>query len=328
MKRFHETSQARRFTGKSTRQEDIFFPMTRRSLPRWSPGLKESLDRIEREVDRAARVSADPVSVVREQRSPEDAELAGLLASCMALGSAAVARDKSREVIRRLGAPLAVSLEAPWTESAALLAGWKHRFYQGEDVARLLTGARSVQRRRGGLGRRLGELVEEEGALEGGVSRWIQEVQEAGWGTDDLGHGARHLLPRPGGSASKRLMLYLRWMVRPEDGVDLGLWTRWLSPAALVIPVDVHISRLARNLGLTREAGASWRAAREITAALATFRPGDPVAYDFALCHLGMVQGCPSRRDAARCEGCGVKPVCLHWSGAASGRGAKKLRGE
>jgi hypothetical protein len=71
---------------------------------------------------------------------------------------------------------------------------------------------------------------------------------------------------------------------------------------------------LALNLGLTRRQSLSWRTAEEITAALRRFDPRDPAKYDFALCHLGMVQRCPSRRDARRCEGCGVRPVCRHWA--------------
>ena len=101
-------------------------------------------------------------------------------------------------------------------------------------------------------------------------------------------------------------------MARPEDGVDLGQWP--LDPSRLLIPVDTHIHRLGRNLGLTRRRDVSWKTAEEITAALRRFDASDPVKYDFSLCHLGMLQHCPSRRDAARCEGCGVKSVCRHWS--------------
>ncbi len=79
-------------------------------------------------------------------------------------------------------------------------------------------------------------------------------------------------------------------------------------------PVDVHIHRLARNLGFTRRRDLSWKTTEEITLALARLDPADPVAYDFSLCHMGMLQGCPSRRDPGRCEGCGVKPVCIHWA--------------
>jgi endonuclease III len=109
-------------------------------------------------------------------------------------------------------------------------------------------------------------------------------------------------------------------MVRPADGVDLGMWN--VPPARLLMPVDVHIHRLARNLGFTRRTSASWKTTEEITGALARFNAADPVSYDFALCHMGMLQRCPSRRDAALCEGCGVKPVCIHWSRGARRPGA------
>ncbi len=101
-------------------------------------------------------------------------------------------------------------------------------------------------------------------------------------------------------------------MVRPADGIDLGMWN--VPPRRLLVPVDVHIHRLARNLGFTRRSSPSWKTTEEITRALAQFDAADPVSYDFALCHMGMLQRCPSRRDAALCEGCGVKPVCIHWS--------------
>ena len=90
------------------------------------------------------------------------------------------------------------------------------------------------------------------------------------------------------------------------------LWS-WLPPSQLIVPLDVHIHKLARNLGLTQRRSAGWKAAEDVTRELARLDPEDPVKYDFSLCHLGMVQACPSRRDAVRCEGCGVKPVCRHW---------------
>jgi uncharacterized protein (TIGR02757 family) len=106
-------------------------------------------------------------------------------------------------------------------------------------------------------------------------------------------------------------MLLLRWMSRPADGVDLGLWD--VPTSRLLVPVDVHIHKLSRNLGFTRRKNVSWRAAEEITQALRAFDPEDPVKYDFSLCHLGMLQRCPSRRDPVRCEGCGIQAVCVHW---------------
>src|SRR4029079_19192810 len=82
---------------------------------------------------------------------------------------------------------------------------------------------------------------------------------------------------RAGGGA-KRLLLFLRWMVRPADGIDLGLWQ--IPARRLVMPVDVHIHKLSRNLGFTKRADVSWKTAVEITEALARYDAADPTRYD------------------------------------------------
>jgi endonuclease III len=106
-------------------------------------------------------------------------------------------------------------------------------------------------------------------------------------------------------------------MARPADGIDLGLWQEQVPTSRLLMPVDVHIHRLSVNLGFTKRREVSWKTAVEITAALSRFDASDPTRYDFSLCHMGMVQRCPSRRDPVRCAGCGVKPVCVRWAGGA-----------
>ena len=82
--------------------------------------------------------------------------------------------------------------------------------------------------------------------------------------------------------------MYLRWMVRQDDcGVDFGLWQQ-LKPSQLICPLDVHVSRVARRLGLLERPQNDWQAAMELTTALRTFDPDDPVRYDFALFGLGV----------------------------------------
>jgi uncharacterized protein (TIGR02757 family) len=103
--------------------------------------------------------------------------------------------------------------------------------------------------------------------------------------------GVHYFFPRPsGGSACKRLNLFLRWMVR-QDAVDPGGWTA-VRPAQLIVPLDTHIIRLGRCLGLTRHATPGWKMAADITSALRAMDPVDPVRYDFSLCHVGMMKAC------------------------------------
>ncbi len=87
------------------------------------------------------------------------------------------------------------------------------------------------------------------------------------------------------GSACKRWLLYLRWMVRPNDGIDLGLWKEIL-PSELIIPVDIHVFRVSYALGLTERKSINWKTAEDITAKLKIFDPVDPLKYDFALMRM------------------------------------------
>jgi len=285
--------------------------------------IKSALDDIRARCDVRARREADPVGFVHDYAEPHDRELVALLAACIAFGNVKAIRAKMDDLLARLGPHPARLADGPPREVLARLRGWKHRVFRGDDVARLLVGGRRVQREHGSLGDLFEAELRRTRSLREALGAWCDAIRSAG-GLRRGGprRGPGHLLPDPRGpSGSKRLLLFLRWMVRAPDGVDLGLWR--VDPAALLVPVDVHIHKLAFNLGFTRRKTTSWRTTEEITRALARFDPADPTKYDFSLCHMGMLQRCPSRRDAARCEGCGVKPVCIHWSAARGpGRGA------
>src|SRR5436190_1012728 len=131
--------------------------------------------------------------------------------------------------------------------------------------------------------------------------------------------GYRHLFPLPSvGGPCKRLLLFLRWMVRRE-APDFGLWTG-VSPSRLLIPVDTHVENMSRAVGLTRRRSRNWKMAEEITGRLALLDPADPVKYDFALCHTRMAGDCLDRRDPVVCRPCGLREVCRHWKRGAARR--------
>ena len=290
--------------------------------------IRVVLDQIRAREDLRARRANDPVDFVHQYASRADRELVALAAASLAFGNVKAIRQKVADLLARIG-PSPSQAADDETAIMAALAGWKHRVFKGEDVARLLVGARRVQREAGSLGEAFALALKaadsqvpartETGALQEALSVFCDRIRVAG-GLPLPGTSARtdrrgpvNLLSnaRAGGGA-KRLLLFLRWMTRPADGIDLGIWT--MIPAGrLLMPVDVHIHKLSRNLGFTKRNDVSWKTAVEITTALARFDAADPTCYDFALCHLGMVQRCPSRKDPVRCEGCGVKPVCIHW---------------
>lgn len=100
----------------------------------------------------------------------------------------------------------------------------------------------------------------------------------------------KHISDPNRGSAAKRLNMFLRWMVRPNDtGVDFGLWKN-ISPAKLSCPLDVHSGNVARKLGLLSRKQNDGKALTELDTSLRKLDPNDPVKYDFALFGLGVFE--------------------------------------
>jgi uncharacterized protein (TIGR02757 family) len=122
--------------------------------------------------------------------------------------------------------------------------------------------------------------------------------------------GLAYLLPRPErGSACKRFNLFLRWMVRKDD-VDPGLW-KSVDSAKLIVPLDVHMFRLCKTLGLCERREASLAAAVQITERFSEIEPNDPVRYDFALSRIGILENCTGKCRSG-CELCELFEFCDH----------------
>ncbi len=139
------------------------------------------------------------------------------------------------------------------------------------------------------------------------------------------GRGARFLTPDPAtGSATKRWYLLLRWLVRLDDGADLGLWSP-IGPSRLVLPLDAHTSRLVRYLGLTARRTVDYRMAREATDGLRRIDAADPLRFDMPLCHLGIAGRCLHRFDPAACGACPLRGMCV-WTRDESAAGTGRWR--
>jgi uncharacterized protein (TIGR02757 family) len=291
--------------------------------------LRGLLDALAARIDAAARIGADPVEFPRRYADPDDAEVAGLIASCLAYGRADLFKPVVARILAEMGpSPARFAERFAERPDPAAFGDAVYRFNRPADVRALVAAIGSLRRAHGSLGARFAALFREEGgdaaALRGALERFARELREAPpVGPILRGRGRRgllHLLPDAGGAgACKRLNLYLRWMVRGPDGVDLGLW-RAVPASALLVPLDTHLLRIGGLLGLTGRKDASWRTADELTSALRAIDPDDPVRFDFPLCHLGMSGGCPARRAPERCEVCGLVSACRLASGAGGSR--------
>jgi uncharacterized protein (TIGR02757 family) len=267
--------------------------------------LRLALEGIERSFG-PGWLASDPVELVRRFSAPEDREIAAFFASALAYGNVVQIRRSVEGALRRMeGGPRAFLDRLDRPRARRAFEGFVHRFHRGEDLGSLAWILSRMLRRSGSLEAFFAEGEGTEGpSVRDGLVSFASRalaLEGAGFGRPER---VRFFFPSPaGGSACKRLCLFLRWVVRPDDGVDLGLWTR-ISPSALVLPLDVHLWRLARCLRLTRYATPGWKAAEEATGALRRLDPEDPLRFDFALCRLGMLARCPRPADARPCSAC------------------------
>ncbi len=248
---------------------------------------RDALERHHRAFHKRCFVHPDPLEFLYDYDDPADREIVALIAASLAYGRVTQILVSVRRVLDRLGeSPARYVRDTTPARMKARMAGFKHRWTTGEDLAALLAGARQTIRAHGSLGECLaGKVAPGDETIIGALTGLVGELSAFAPGSKVLADPAR-------GSACKRLHLMLRWLVR-RDEVDPGGWDN-ISPRLLVVPVDVHMHRIARTLGLTSRKAADGRTALEITRTFAAICPDDPVRYDFSLTRLGLNPDVPT----------------------------------
>jgi uncharacterized protein (TIGR02757 family) len=261
--------------------------------------LKETLDRLYAEFN--AGSATDPIQIVRRYTDAGDRETVGFVAASLAFGRVAGVLQSIERVLAIMGPQPAAYVRAfePRREGAAF-AGVVHRWTRGPDLVALVWLMRQMIDRSGSIEAFFLEghdpdAADVGAALDDFSARALKLDLKGAYGRVPKRPGVCYFFPRPSaGSGCKRLNLFLRWMVR-RDGLDLGVWSR-VSPSQLIVPLDTHVIRVGRCLRLTRYTSPGWAMARDITASLRRLDPDDPVKYDFALCHIGMMDACGFNR--------------------------------
>jgi len=240
------------------------------------------LDELHATYNRRRFVHPDPLEFLYDYDDPVDREIVGLVASSLAYGRVAQILRSVSSVLDRMPSPSVFLQCASRGSLRKTFADFKHRFTTGEELAAMLYGAKHAIERYGSLRECFAaNLDEDDDTVLPALSALVDEVRSAAGG--QLGS----LLPSPrGGSACKRLNLFLRWMVR-SDEVDPGGWHD-VPASKLIVPLDTHMHRICLGLRLTERKQATMRAAIEITTAFREISPEDPVRYDFALTRLGI----------------------------------------
>jgi len=277
------------------------------------PATKVLLERLYAKYNHRVLVPPDPLQFVYRHAERRDMEIAAFLASALAYGRVRQIERSLNQLFDRMdNAPFHFTSHFDGA-ARTKLRGFKHRFTTGDDVSDLLALFRRVFDGYGSLESffALGYHREDATVLPA-VSRFCDSLCQMHG--EQVPAGLSYLLANPSrGSASKRLNLFLRWMVR-RDEVDLGLWT-CIDPAKLVVPMDVHMGRLCRILGLHDDKTISLSTALKVTRAFAQMNPEDPVRYDFALSRIGILEDCTGRPCPA-CESCDLRRLCAKRAGS------------
>ncbi|GAB1349025.1 TIGR02757 family protein [Ignavibacteriales bacterium] len=249
--------------------------------------LKEKLEYHYKQFGRE-KLSPDPLEIPHRFTTREDIELAAFFAAKFAYGSVyQIIKNVNRLLEMLDDSPAKVLSRSGHLEER--IEGFYYRFYSTEDVATLLLAIQYFMSKYGGTGLKplFMKGFKENGSIKEGIQHFSRAFIDFAESSGRLTRGFRHFFPEPErGSACKRMNLFLRWMVH-EDELDFGFWKE-VGKENLIIPLDLHIARISKELGLTKRNDSSWKTASEITDRLKQFDPSDPVKYDFALCHISM----------------------------------------
>lgn len=249
-----------------------------------SRALKQFLDEALSRYNQPSFVQSDPVSIPHLFTKKQDIEIAAFFAAIFSWGNRPMIIRKSRELMELMHmSPYEFCLHHSDDDLKSLLA-FKHRTFNPTDLFWFVEFFKTHYRH--------------SDTLETAFTRRGRSVREMLVGFHDYffaGEDApprtrKHISTPARGSTCKRLNMFLRWMVRPANGgIDFGIWTG-ISPSRLIVPVDLHVARVARQLRLLKRQQTDWQAAEELTAALRRLDKEDPVKYDLALFGLGVIE--------------------------------------
>jgi len=237
-------------------------------------------------------LTIDPLCCLCQFRGSKNLEIAALIAATLSYGRVERIIQTLQVIFNKTGPHIfSFTTETSYGQKKKILKGIKHRFNSGKDIALLFESIKNALTDFGSLKSLYKQglqahAMRQKYALDFFVNTIILYSQLH----DKTDHRYfKYLLPSPvNGSACKRMNMYLRWMIRPNDGIDLGVW-KDISPATLIIPLDVHTFKVCTMMKLTKRKSADWKTAEEITEKLKRIDPNDPVKFDFSLCRYGMV---------------------------------------
>lgn len=223
-------------------------------------------------------IKNDPIQFTRNFENIYDLEIASFVASCFAYGNRQVFIAKLNELFNAIdNKPYEFVMNFDETK----IKNINYRFAKESDIIGLFKKISILYQNKSSLKK----LFEEN--YNGEILPMLQKVCDYFYDEMPLSMGYCHLVPNPkNGGALKRLNMFLRWQVR-KPPVDLGVW-EFIPTSKLFIPLDTHVARISRELGILYRSSNDFKAVVELTENLKKFDPIDPVKYDFALFGYGV----------------------------------------
>jgi uncharacterized protein (TIGR02757 family) len=290
------------------------------------------LEQLYQQYHKAEFLPSDPLEFPHRYQDPWDQEAVALLSGLLAYGNVKQIRRSVELALERMArvAPSPRAFVERVVDEPELgrraFRGYVHRFNVGKDLVALFILLGMSWRTYGSLGAHFLKFLGPEdrhigNALDGLITEWRS------WNREKSPSFSYLLTAPTDGSCCKRWCMFLRWMGRAPDGLDLGLWTgapdptrkayyrtfpagRVLRADQLVIPLDTHTGRISQYIGLTRRKSLNWLAAVEVTDSLRASDPADPTKYDFALARLGILDICQRKYRAEICQKCDLLRIC------------------
>ena len=236
----------------------------------------------------------DPLGVIRNYGGSSDQEYIALISALFAFGGVKQIIASVRNALTRLDLHPESGKIRNFKEAELIsrLQGFAHRIYVDRDLVAITLLYQQSCTVYGSLKEHF--LVHHDSSaetIEQGLTGLIRDYKLWANALSLKGPHFKHMLNSPeDGSTCKRWLMLLKWLVRTDDGIDLGLWsgTKGLEPAQLLIPLDTHLFKISKTLRLTQKKTANFATSIEVTRNLKKLDPRDPVKYDFSLCRYGM----------------------------------------
>jgi uncharacterized protein (TIGR02757 family) len=248
--------------------------------------LKAFLDEKYLQYNNPKFIESDPIQVPHLFQKKEDIEIAGLLAATIAWGQRKTIIANSLKMMELLDHAPHDFVMNHQSKDLKRFSGFVHRTFNENDLVWFIEALQNIYRNHHSL-ENVFKPLSQDANLKNGIDRFRLAMLE----TPHETRSQKHVSSPLKGSASKRLIMYLRWMIRQDNaGVDFGIW-KDISPALLSCPLDVHSGNVARKLGLLNRKQNDWRSVEELDSQLRKLDPTDPAKYDYSLFGLGVFEG-------------------------------------